>query len=179
MHLQLHASEINQVTFFRTQQLCNSSIQQPTHIYFGHLMLIFEYELLLRGLHRHNALIDFQLCYCDTPNRERMLLYGFVPLLVLIFQCVWFHIMYLCFCFIQNIRDFHLVIACMQSYTLNITTVKGFETFMEGLTNKNFRSNTCGSVVDLVLSCVDNYEARMVVNQVIATAITKYICFIF
>lgn len=36
-----------------------------------------------------------------------------------------------------------------------------------------------GSGVDLVLSCVDNYEARMVVNQVIATTITKYICFIF
>lgn len=57
--------------------------------------------------------------------------------------------------------------------------MKGFETFMESLTNKNFRSNMHGSGVDLVLSCVDNYEARMVVNQVIATTITKYICFIF
>ncbi|KAK1259720.1 Ubiquitin-like modifier-activating enzyme 5 [Acorus gramineus] len=52
-----------------------------------------------------------------------------------------------------------------QSYSLNSTTVKGFEVFMEGLTNKNFRSSENGSGVDLVLSCVDNYEAHMVVNQ--------------
>lgn len=53
-----------------------------------------------------------------------------------------------------------------QSYTLNITTVQGFETFMSSLTNKSFRPYKEGSGVDLVLSCVDNYEARMVVNQV-------------
>ncbi|XP_058088179.1 ubiquitin-like modifier-activating enzyme 5 isoform X2 [Magnolia sinica] len=53
----------------------------------------------------------------------------------------------------------------LESYTLNITTVKGFETFMESLTCRNFRSSKKGSGVDLVLSCVDNYEARMVVNQ--------------
>uniref|UniRef100_A0A0D6QYX6 Ubiquitin-like modifier-activating enzyme 5 n=1 Tax=Araucaria cunninghamii TaxID=56994 RepID=A0A0D6QYX6_ARACU len=54
----------------------------------------------------------------------------------------------------------------LESYTLNITTVKGFENFMESLTNQVFES-TKGrrSGVDLVLSCVDNYEARMVVNQ--------------
>eukprot|EP00268_Persea_americana_P028359 TRINITY_DN2753_c0_g1_i1.p1 TRINITY_DN2753_c0_g1~~TRINITY_DN2753_c0_g1_i1.p1 ORF type:complete len:472 (-),score=105.87 TRINITY_DN2753_c0_g1_i1:473-1765(-) len=65
---------------------------------------------------------------------------------------------------VQTLSDINPDVV-LESYTLNITTVKGFETFMEGLTNKNFRSNTCGSVVDLVLSCVDNYEARMVVNQ--------------
>lgn len=54
----------------------------------------------------------------------------------------------------------------IESYTLNITTVKGFEKFMETLTNQVIES-TRGrqSGVDLVLSCVDNYEARMVVNQ--------------
>ncbi|RVW52520.1 Ubiquitin-like modifier-activating enzyme 5 [Vitis vinifera] len=51
------------------------------------------------------------------------------------------------------------------SYTLNITTVQGFETFMSSLRKKTFRPKKEGSGVDLVLSCVDNYEARMVVNQ--------------
>ncbi|XP_019160243.1 PREDICTED: ubiquitin-like modifier-activating enzyme 5 [Ipomoea nil] len=53
----------------------------------------------------------------------------------------------------------------LESYTLNITTVDGFETFMSNLQNKSFCPNKEGSGVDLVLSCVDNYEARMVVNQ--------------
>ncbi|KAK9114208.1 hypothetical protein Syun_021005 [Stephania yunnanensis] len=53
----------------------------------------------------------------------------------------------------------------VQSYTLDITTVEGFETFMASLTNKNFSTSKSGSGVDLVLSCVDNYEAHMVVNQ--------------
>ncbi|KAJ4952922.1 hypothetical protein NE237_029754 [Protea cynaroides] len=48
---------------------------------------------------------------------------------------------------------------------VNITTIKGFETFMESLRNQNFRPINGDSGVDLVLSCVDNYEARMVVNQ--------------
>ncbi|GFZ11937.1 NAD(P)-binding Rossmann-fold superfamily protein [Actinidia rufa] len=51
------------------------------------------------------------------------------------------------------------------SYTLNITTLQGFETFLSSLKNKTFRPSEKGSGVDLVLSCVDNYEARMVVNQ--------------
>jgi len=50
---------------------------------------------------------------------------------------------------------------------MNITTVQGFETFVSSLKNKSFRPNKEGSGVDLVLSCVDNYEARMAVNQVI------------
>ncbi|XWS47807.1 hypothetical protein CRYUN_Cryun13aG0017100 [Craigia yunnanensis] len=53
----------------------------------------------------------------------------------------------------------------LESYTLNITTVQGFGTFMSSLKNKTFRPSKEGSGVDLVLSCVDNYEARMVVNQ--------------
>ncbi|KAL9262204.1 Ubiquitin-like modifier-activating enzyme 5-like protein [Drosera capensis] len=52
-----------------------------------------------------------------------------------------------------------------QSYTLNITTLQGFETFMSSLKNKKFSPENEGSGVDVVLSCVDNYEARMVVNQ--------------
>ncbi|KAJ6294265.1 hypothetical protein OIU76_022365 [Salix suchowensis] len=53
----------------------------------------------------------------------------------------------------------------LESFTMNITTVQGFETFMSSLRNKSFRPNKEGSGVDLVLSCVDNYEARMAVNQ--------------
>ncbi|CAA7404697.1 unnamed protein product [Spirodela intermedia] len=51
----------------------------------------------------------------------------------------------------------------LESYSLNITTVKGFETFVESLKRKSSRMSA--HCVDLVLSCVDNYEARMVVNQ--------------
>lgn len=53
----------------------------------------------------------------------------------------------------------------LESYTLNISTVQGFETFMSSLRNKSFSPTKEGSGVDLVLSCVDNYEARMAVNQ--------------
>jgi ubiquitin-like modifier-activating enzyme 5 len=54
----------------------------------------------------------------------------------------------------------------LESFTMNITTVQGFETFTSSLTNKSFcPSKEGGSGVDLVLSCVDNYEARMAVNQ--------------
>lgn len=55
----------------------------------------------------------------------------------------------------------------LESYSLNITTVKGFEVFMESLRRRNPKNGGNGgnTGVDLVLSCVDNYEARMVVNQ--------------
>ncbi|KAK9080550.1 hypothetical protein SSX86_000308 [Deinandra increscens subsp. villosa] len=53
----------------------------------------------------------------------------------------------------------------LESFTLNITTVQGFETFISSLTNKSYNKKKEGTGVDLVLSCVDNYEARMVVNQ--------------
>ncbi|KAI3943620.1 hypothetical protein MKX01_039248 [Papaver californicum] len=53
----------------------------------------------------------------------------------------------------------------LESCTLNITTMQGFETFVESLKNQKYRQTKNGTGVDLVLSCVDNYEARMVVNQ--------------
>ncbi|KAL7602601.1 hypothetical protein Lser_V15G21338 [Lactuca serriola] len=53
----------------------------------------------------------------------------------------------------------------LESFTMNIATVQGFETFVSSLKNKSFRQDKQGTGVDLVLSCVDNYEARMVVNQ--------------
>ncbi|XP_015577562.1 ubiquitin-like modifier-activating enzyme 5 [Ricinus communis] len=53
----------------------------------------------------------------------------------------------------------------LESYTMNITTVQGFETFVSSLKSKSFRPSKEGTGVDLVLSCVDNYEARMAVNQ--------------
>ncbi|KAG0627104.1 hypothetical protein M758_2G174000 [Ceratodon purpureus] len=54
----------------------------------------------------------------------------------------------------------------LESYTQNITTVDGFKKFTDSLT-RDIKGNSTGgkSGVDLVLSCVDNYEARMVVNQ--------------
>lgn len=54
----------------------------------------------------------------------------------------------------------------LESYTINITTMDGFNKFMQSLT-RQVMSGTQGrsAGVDLVLSCVDNYEARMVVNQ--------------
>ncbi|AQK71163.1 Ubiquitin-activating enzyme E1 domain-containing protein 1 [Zea mays] len=51
----------------------------------------------------------------------------------------------------------------LESYSLNITTVKGFETFLASLKAQSSHERSTG--VNLVLSCVDNYEARMVVNQ--------------
>lgn len=43
----------------------------------------------------------------------------------------------------------------------NITTVESFEKFMEAIKTGGIQSNT---PVDLVLSCVDNFEARMAIN---------------
>ena len=49
----------------------------------------------------------------------------------------------------------------LESYTINITTLQGFDGFKASLTYGSGASR-----VDLVLSCVDNYEARMTINQV-------------
>ncbi|KAL2236143.1 ubiquitin-like modifier-activating enzyme 5 [Sesamum indicum] len=65
---------------------------------------------------------------------------------------------------VQTLSDINPDVV-LESYTLNITTVQGFEIFMSSLKNKSFRPDKEGTGVDLVLSCVDNYEARMVVNQ--------------
>uniref|UniRef100_A0A0D9VG95 Ubiquitin-like modifier-activating enzyme 5 n=1 Tax=Leersia perrieri TaxID=77586 RepID=A0A0D9VG95_9ORYZ len=59
----------------------------------------------------------------------------------------------------------------LESYSLNITTVKGFETFLGSLKARSSDGHNTG--VDLVLSCVDNYEARMVVNQVVASGVDE------
>ncbi|CAK8568123.1 unnamed protein product [Lathyrus sativus] len=65
---------------------------------------------------------------------------------------------------VQTLSDINPDVV-LESYTLNITTVDGFETFMSSLKNKSFSPDKQGNGVDLVLSCVDNYEARMAVNQ--------------
>lgn len=65
---------------------------------------------------------------------------------------------------VQTLSDINPDVV-LESYTLNITTVQGFETFMASLTNKAHSLSKDSTGVDLVLSCVDNYEARMVVNQ--------------
>ncbi|GMP34137.1 hypothetical protein CsSME_00007139 [Camellia sinensis var. sinensis] len=65
---------------------------------------------------------------------------------------------------VQTLSDINPDVV-LESYTLNITTLQGFETFMSSLKNKTFCPSKQGIGVDLVLSCVDNYEARMVVNQ--------------
>ena len=48
----------------------------------------------------------------------------------------------------------------LESYHMNITTLKGFESFKQSLLDEQGLSR-----VDLVLSCVDNYEARMTINE--------------
>jgi ubiquitin-like modifier-activating enzyme 5 len=56
----------------------------------------------------------------------------------------------------------------IEGYTMNITTLQGFDDFKASI-SENTRSR-----VDLVLSCVDNYEARMTINQV--TALVAVMC---
>ncbi len=51
----------------------------------------------------------------------------------------------------------------IESYTMNITTLQGFDAFKASISGGDGASR-----VDLVLSCVDNYEARMTINQVSA-----------
>ena len=48
----------------------------------------------------------------------------------------------------------------LESFTMNITTVDGFEAFKSSICDRQGQSR-----VDMVLSCVDNYEARMTINQ--------------
>ena len=50
----------------------------------------------------------------------------------------------------------------LEPYTMNITTLKGFDAFKASLTD----ADTGQSRVSLVLACVDNYEARITINQV-------------
>jgi hypothetical protein len=46
---------------------------------------------------------------------------------------------------------------------MNITTVDGFDAFKASVTRPG---DADASRVDLILSCVDNYEARITINQV-------------
>uniref|UniRef100_A0A5S6QDJ5 Ubiquitin-like modifier-activating enzyme 5 n=1 Tax=Trichuris muris TaxID=70415 RepID=A0A5S6QDJ5_TRIMR len=48
----------------------------------------------------------------------------------------------------------------IEVYDMNIITLENFKTFMDRIRN----GSLTGGQVDLVLSCVDNYEARMAVN---------------
>ena len=48
-----------------------------------------------------------------------------------------------------------------EDYNYNITTVDNFEHFMSRISTGSLK----GGPVDLVLSCVDNFQARMSVNQ--------------
>lgn len=50
----------------------------------------------------------------------------------------------------------------IESFTMNITTIAGFDAFKASVTHPD----TGASRVDLILSCVDNYEARITINQV-------------
>jgi ubiquitin-like modifier-activating enzyme 5 len=50
----------------------------------------------------------------------------------------------------------------IDSCSENITTVSGFDQFKASVTDPDSGI----SRVDLILSCVDNYEARITINQV-------------
>eukprot|EP01117_Protostelium_nocturnum_P012507 TRINITY_DN4610_c0_g2_i3.p2 TRINITY_DN4610_c0_g2~~TRINITY_DN4610_c0_g2_i3.p2 ORF type:complete len:410 (+),score=110.52 TRINITY_DN4610_c0_g2_i3:141-1370(+) len=50
----------------------------------------------------------------------------------------------------------------IEAYTFNITTIENFQSFLMSLQSGGLENNT---KVDLVLGCVDNFEARMVINQ--------------
>lgn len=52
----------------------------------------------------------------------------------------------------------------IEPFTMNITTLEGFDAFKRSICKEGGES--VESRVDLVLSCVDNYEARMTINQV-------------
>eukprot|EP00884_Botryococcus_braunii_P017624 jgi/Botrbrau1/4545/Bobra.60_2s0033.1 len=49
----------------------------------------------------------------------------------------------------------------IEAYTMNITTMEGFDKFKQSVTDEGGAAR-----VDLILSCVDNYEARMTINEV-------------
>jgi len=49
----------------------------------------------------------------------------------------------------------------IEDYNYNITTMENFEHFMDRIS----KGSLSGGSVDLVLSCVDNFQARMTINQ--------------
>lgn len=50
----------------------------------------------------------------------------------------------------------------IEAYNMNITTNEGYEHLKDRITKGSIK----GEHVDLVLSCVDNYSARMAVNSI-------------
>ena len=59
----------------------------------------------------------------------------------------------------------------LESFTMNITTIEGFDNFKASICDKAGKSR-----VDIVLSCVDNYEARMTINQVRTGSLRPLCC---
>jgi ThiF family len=57
----------------------------------------------------------------------------------------------------------------LEAFHMNITTLEGFQAFKDSIC----QPGTATPRVDLVLSCVDNYEARMTINQVHGTVISN------
>lgn len=68
----------------------------------------------------------------------------------------------------QTLQDINPDVA-IESFTMNITTLKGFDEFKASVCDSQGHSR-----VDLVLSCVDNYEARMTINQVCPSGCTPH-----
>lgn len=60
----------------------------------------------------------------------------------------------------ETLQDINPDVA-IEGFPMNITTLQGFDAFKASLCDRQGRPR-----VDLVLSCVDNYEARMTINQV-------------
>eukprot|EP00899_Mesostigma_viride_P002894 jgi/Mesvir1/12605/Mv07025-RA.1 len=63
---------------------------------------------------------------------------------------------------LRTLQDINPDVA-FESYTCNVTTVEGFRTLTDSLSGT--APTSVGGRVDLLLSCVDNYEARMTINQ--------------
>ena len=62
-----------------------------------------------------------------------------------------------------------------EAYTYSITSVDHFSHFMERISKGGLN----GQPVDLVLGCVDNFEARIAINQVIYCYLKGYLFFFF
>lgn len=76
------------------------------------------------------------------------------------FVALRFSLLFPLFSLSNTLTFLHLFWFLLLSY--NITTVDNFADFMHQIRNGGMN----GGAVDLVLSCVDNFEARMTINQV-------------
>lgn len=66
----------------------------------------------------------------------------------------------------QTLSDINPDVA-IEGYTMNITTLQGFDAFKASICEGDKPR------VDVVLSCVDNYEARMTINQVMMDSLVS------